>query len=122
MMPEACIASRRVAPGATSRLTASSAPGSAYTTSTLSGTMDLIGAARKGVHHCIGNAVEQRLQQPREDAAREFVFEREVDLAGAGRERREAPGGREAPERSLDQAHVDRTGRVVVVLRSARLA
>jgi hypothetical protein len=50
-----------------------------------------------------------------------LVLERELDRAGLRRERLEAPGRGEMPERSLQEAHVHGLGRVQLVPRAERL-
>src|SRR5512144_527959 len=75
---EAAMASRTVAPAGRRTLVASTRLGSASTTSTR---MQLVGAAREGVHHRVGDVIEERAEQRAHRAAGEVVAQRELDLA-----------------------------------------
>src|SRR5437660_185099 len=84
--------------------------------------MQLARAPGEGVHHGVGDLVEERLEQPCQRAARELVAHRILDLAGVLAERREAPGGAELAERPLDEAHVDGAARLALVFGREALA
>src|SRR5262245_1622706 len=113
-------ATRLPAGSVTARTSAPSWPAS--TTSTLSPTrIELSGAPAEGVDHGGGDAREQRLEELAQGAAGELVLHGELDAAGALGERLEAPGRGEVPERTFDEAHVDRLGLAVLVARGERL-
>src|SRR5215470_15171009 len=101
-MPTARSASRTRDPAGNSSFEIAARRGHAATTSTR---MELIGAFRKGVHHRVGDLVEERLEQLAQRAARELVAQREGDLASVLIERREVPVGGELLEGAFDQPH-----------------
>src|SRR3954468_7971411 len=84
--------------------------------------MQLVGATGEGLHHGVGDLVEERSEQAADRAARELEAHRELDLAGVLGQRREAPRRLEVPERAFDQPHVDGARRPVLVQRGEGVA
>ncbi|CAG9227919.1 hypothetical protein BGLA2_420130 [Burkholderia gladioli] len=67
----------------------------------------LVRALHERIDEGVGDMAEHRADDLFEDHAGEFVVQRELDLAGIGAQRREAPVARELLERAVGELHVD---------------
>ena len=65
--------------------------------------VDRFGAADERIDERVRDVAEHRAHDPFEQVCREFVGECQLDLAGVGREREEAPLAVQVPKRAVAQ-------------------